>query len=184
MDADNPAGATPATAGATPAAAQGEPAAGGPQPDERALANAKEAVARIAQERDAVRQELRQLREKDIPEAEKAQRRLVELEAAASAWTIERQNLVMEAQAVRLAAKLGFADAEDALGWLARNRNDVEFDDKGSPVNLERLLRELLKSKPHYQADAVRPRGSAEGGARGTGAPVDFNAAIRRAAGR
>lgn len=185
--ADEPTpGATPGAGGATPTAGQGDPgtgAAAASASDDRSAANAKEALARIATERDEARAELKRLKEKDLPEAERTARRLSELEAAEKAWQSREQDLVMEAQAVRLAAKLGFADAEDALGWLARNRDQVEFDG-GRPTNLERLLRELLKSKPHYLAEAVRPRGSAEGGARGTGAPVDFNAAIRRAAGR
>lgn len=180
-------GATPGAAGATPPAGQGDPGSGSASsaaPDDHAAANAREALARIAKERDDARRELKQLREKDLPDAEKRQRRIDELEAAEKGWATERQDLRMEAQAVRTAAKLGFADAEDALGWLARNRHQVEFDDNGSPTNLERLLKELLKTKPHYLAETARPRGSAEGGARGTGAPVDFNAAIRRAAGR
>lgn len=195
MPDDTTTGGTPGTDGTSAQAGQaasqsqgnatgGKPGSDGTSGQADDTSGLKSALQREREGREAAERELKNLKEKDLPEAERKQRRLSELEAAERSWATERQDLRMEAQAVRLASKLGFADAEDALGWLARNRDQVEFDDKGSPTNLERLLRELLKTKPHYVADAVRPRGSAEGGARGTGAPVDFNAAIRRAAGR
>lgn len=182
------AGATPAAgAGATPPAAPGDPGAG-PDPsstDDRAAANHREALARIASERDALRTELKTLREKDLPEAERTSRRLAELEQSERTWQMERQDLRMEAQAIRVASKLDYYDAEDALGWLARHRDRVEFDDKGNPTNLEKLLRELAKENPRYLKAAAQPRGSAEGGTRGeAGGVIDMNAALRRAAGR
>lgn len=147
-------------------------------------AELKAAIAKEREQRETAERALKDLREKDLPEAEKRVRRISELEAAEQHWNAERQDLRIEVEAVRVAGKLGYADADDALGWLTRHRDQVEFDDKGNPTNLSHLLRELLKSKPHYLAETTRPRGSAEGGARGQGAPVDFNAALRRSAGR
>lgn len=182
-------GGTPTQAGQAGTGSQssatgGTPGSGGTPGQADDYTELKNAIAKERERARLAEERLKTVEEKDLPEAEKRQRRISELESAEKSWTSERQDLRMEIQAVRAAAKLGFADPEDALGWLSRNREKVVFDDKGHPTNLESLLREVLKTKPHFLAETVRPRGSAEGGARGTGAPVDFNAAIRRAAGR
>lgn len=181
MDDNTGAGGTQADPTAQPQAGATQQAqAASAEPDTLTVEEAR----KLRSEARNLRERLKQLEEKDLPEAERRQKRLSELEASETRWTTERQDLQMEASAVRLATKLGFADADDALGWLARNRGKVTFSDEGRPTNLEHLLKELLREKPHYLAETSRSRGTAEGGARGVGAPVDFNAALRRAAGR
>lgn len=60
--------------------------------------------------------------------------------------------------------------------------DDLDLDEAGKPVNVAKLIDGLKKSDP----DLFRTNGTADGAARGVApsASADFNATIRRAAGR
>lgn len=179
------AGATPVAGGATPPqtppAAAGSPtppvpppASGSPSDDddlgprglsalekERAARRDAEAQARTAKE------ELTKLQNAQLSEAEKQTKRLTDLERAQTDWTRERSELLLSTAVERQATKLGFADPADAMNLL--RRTDIEFETDGTPKNVEKLLKDLIKAKP-YLAGAGTP--GADLGSSGDGGSV------------
>ena len=104
--------------------------------------------------RRAEMSELERLKE-DLTEA---QARLAELELELTQTKL-RQAVVSEA------ARLGFADPDDA--WQLLDVAAIEVDDDGRPANVSKLLRKLAAQKP-YLLRSGQPR---EGGQRGEGKP-------------
>jgi hypothetical protein len=105
--------------------------------------------------------------EAKLSDAERQQKRLTEL-------TTENADLLQQLRDVRTrysviaaAQRLGFADPGDAFRLL--DQSQLEFDDKGEPRHLDRLLGELLRAKPYLGNGTTRSAGSAEGGTRGGG---------------
>lgn len=49
--------------------------------------------------------------------------------------------------AFREASKLGFLDPDDA--WRLIDLADVEFDEAGTPANIDKLLKGILSRKPY-----------------------------------
>lgn len=119
-----------------------------------------------------------------LPEQERQTRRIAELEQQIAAHQAEKTEWTTQAAVTRAALKLGFLDPADAFALL--DRNALDRDEGGAPRNVDKLLADLLKSKP-YLGGAGRPTGSADGGVQGDGAAtpaMDMNARIRAAAGR
>jgi cell wall-associated NlpC family hydrolase len=183
------AGATPADPGATPGQTPGDqqPAMGESEPTlgdagKRAI-DAERTARRDAEQRaKAAEEELKKLRDASLSDSERRDKRLAELERAQASFEIERQDWRLRDAVTRTAMRLGYADPTDAVALV--DRAAVEFDDAGSPKNVDRLLTDLLKAKPHL-AGGTRPFGSFDGGARGQ--PVtgkDMNTLLRQAAGR
>jgi len=107
--------------------------------------------------------------EATLSEQEKLRRRVAELETERDVHATAQREQAIRMAAVTAAARLGFADPEDAFALL--DREAIEFDDAGTPKNVSRLLTDLLKAKPYLGAAHARPMGSADGGAR-AGAPT------------
>lgn len=150
---------------------------------DRRLANALEANARMAAERDTARNELRQIKEKDLPEAERTARKLTQLEQELATERATNRAAAIRQSATERATRLGFTDPLDAYLLV---RDQLEVDDHGMPKNLDALLASLVKDKP-YLVGRGRPNGSADQGSRGSGGagqPFDMNQAIRAARGR
>lgn len=117
-----------------------------------------------------------------LPEQERQTRRIAELEQQIAAHQAEKTEWTTQAAVTRAALKLGFLDPADAFALL--DRNALDRDEGGAPRNVDKLLADLLKSKP-YLGGAGRPTGSADGGVQGDATPaMDMNARIRAAAGR
>lgn len=174
----------PDAAGATPDAAQGE----GATPDlneagrkalqrERDKAKGAEERARAAEAR------IRELEEKDLPEAEKGKRRIEELEKENQRLAEELVQRDVATEVAKAAVKVGVIDS-DVVMVLLRENDAIDFDSNGKPINVEAAVRDLVKSKPYL----VRPgAGGADAGAgtRPGAAPGGgMNDLIRRAAGR
>jgi len=107
--------------------------------------------------------------EATLSEQEKLRRRVAELETERDVHATAQREQAIRMAAVTAAARLGFADPEDAFALL--DREAIEFDDAGTPKNVSRLLTDLLTAKPYLGAAHARPMGSADGGAR-AGAPT------------
>lgn len=117
-----------------------------------------------------------------LPEQERLQNRLAELERANTEHERERAEWTTQAAVTKSALRLGFLDPVDAYALL--DRAALEHDEQGAPKNVDKLLAELLRAKP-YLGGAGRPSGSADGGVNGQPATgMDMNARIRAAAGR
>lgn len=150
------------------------------QRDPNDVAGLKSALASERSEREAMAKRLKALEEKDLPEAERVKRQRDELEAADKTKATRIRELSTQNTAIRTAIRLGFSDPDDALGFLALNADRVTYDGD-TPSNLESLLKDLLKAKPHLKTGGQADPGSADGGARG-GAPVSMSDRIRQAA--
>lgn len=196
--ADNGQGATPDTGAATapptdddkpktPDATSGD---GEGEGDEAALAEAgRKAIqrerekARAADERAKTAEDaLKAIQEKDLPEAEKAIRKVAELEKEnqrLAELLVERD---VAAEVSKVAAKLGVVDV-DVTMLLLREDDAIDFDSEGKPTNVEAAIKNLIKSKPYL----ARPTsaGDAGAGTRPGGSPgMSMNDQLRRAAGR
>lgn len=116
-----------------------------------------------------------QLQESQKTEVEKLTERITRLEREKSDLETASKQERIRSATVRTAARLGYADPEDAYALL--KREDVAED--GS--NVEQLLTDMLKAKPYLSSSRVS--GSADGGQKGdpsTPAP-DLNSLIRAA---
>lgn len=114
------------------------------------------------------------LRDSQKTELEKLTERITTLEREKADLEKQGKQERIRSATVRTAAKLGFADPEDAYALL---NGDVADD--GS--NVEELLGQLLKAKPYLSSGRVS--GSADGGQHGKSAdtPPDFNSLLRAA---
>lgn len=149
---------------------------------QRELAEARREAAKHRTDLQKLRDAAKAAEDAKLPEQERMQRRVSELETAAAEHERERVEWRVQAAVTRSALQLGFQDPVDAFALL--DRSAIETDENGAPKNVEKLLNDLIRSKP-YLGGAGRPSGSADGGTLGTSTQaMDFNAQIRRAAGR
>lgn len=90
--------------------------------------------------------------EAELSEAEKAARRAQELEAELERERSARRESMLESAVTAAAARMGFADARDAVALLPRA--DLEFADDGRPevASVENALKTLLADRPHLRA--------------------------------
>lgn len=191
MADDGQPGATPDPSGATPGSTEApkdDAGAAGkdakePTPEERAIANAKAAAKRAAEERDALKTELEALKTKDLPEAERTAKRLADMEEENKRLAAELVQRDIAAEVAKAAAKVGVVDVEVVM-VLLRENDAIDFDAEGKPINVEAAVKDLLKQKP-YLGKAVASGADAGAGTRGGPAPGGgMNDIIRQAAGR
>jgi hypothetical protein len=148
----------------------------------RELEEARRLAARDRTERRKLEEAIKATEDAKLPEQERLQRRLADLERQASSHEQERRDWQVREAVTRSASRLGYADPVDAFALL--DRSALEFADDGTPKNTDRLLADLLRAKP-YLAGGTRPMGSFDGGVRGQPAKgQDMNAVLRAAAGR
>lgn len=126
--------------------------------------------------------QIKTLTEKDLPEAERAQRRLADLEQQSRSWEVERAQMRTEIEVARHATRLGFRDPADAFALI--DAGSIERDADGRPQNVETVLKNLLRDKPYLRATAST--GAADQGSRGQagngtqgGKPADMNNWLR-----
>ena len=95
-----------------------------------------------------------------LTETERWQKQATELQSKYDSDTTALVERIVGYEVERQAAKLGIIDPEAAaqlLDWDA-----LEYDENGTPINAEALLKDLLKSKPYL---AGRQAGMSVGGA-------------------
>jgi flagellar biosynthesis GTPase FlhF len=168
----------------TPQADPEPPTEPTPAPDatalQRELAEARREAARYRNEAKKQTDAQRSEEEATLSDLEKANRKIADLER-------EREDLLTRSQerAVRLAtvdaaARLGFRSPEVAYKLI--DRAVIEYEEDGSPKNIEKLLKDLLQREPYL--GKASPAGDFGGGNRGptpTTQP-DMNVLLRRAA--
>lgn len=142
---------------ATAQAPESAPQAG-PAPDAATLKRDLEAAQReLARHKSELgRREAAERAAKDaaMSETERLQSRIKELEDRDTAREAQRKADALRMSAITSASRLGFADVEDAVRFLDADR--VEWKDDGSPRNVERLLGEVLASKPYLKASFTK----------------------------
>jgi len=93
--------------------------------------------------------------EAKMTEQEKLQKRLAELERKEAEYQQVLQARTLEYEVKLQASELGVVDPEAAYRLL--DVKQIEFDDDGKPVNLERVLKELVAQKPYLVASGGMP---------------------------
>lgn len=90
--------------------------------------------------------------EAEMSEAEKATRRAQELEQRLEQVENARRDSLLESAVTAAAARMGFADARDAVALVPHG--DLEFTDDGRPdaASVEAALKRLLSDRPHLRA--------------------------------
>lgn len=131
---------------------------------QRELAEARKEAAKSRTELKKLSDAQKAADDADLSEVEKLKRQVDELTAERTAQVTAQREQAIHMAAVTAAARLGFADPEDAYALL--DRDAIETDDAGAPRNISNLLAALLKAKPYLGAAHARPMGSADGGAR------------------
>lgn len=101
--------------------------------------------------------------EAKMTEQEKLQKRLAELERKEIEYQQSLQARTLEYEVKLHAARLGVVDPEVAYRLI--DLKQVEFDEDGKPVNLEKVLKELIAKKTYLvgQQSAVSPTNPAQG---------------------
>lgn len=135
-----------------------------------------EYVKQLRREAAEYRKKLRELEqivkqheEAKLSETEKLQKRLAELEREQASWQQERQERTLRYETMLAASRLGIVDPEAAYKLL--DLAEIEFDEDGSPRNLEKALRDLIAKRP-YLAGAAG--GSPTNPARSQVSPTTF----------
>jgi hypothetical protein len=113
-----------------------------------------EYVRKLRAEAAEYRKRLRELESKvkaeeesKLSEQERLQRRLAELERKETEYQLALQARTLEYEVKLNAARLGVIDPEVAYRLL--DLKQIEFDEDGKPINLEKVLRELIVKKPY-----------------------------------
>lgn len=101
--------------------------------------------------------------EAKMTEQEKLQKRLAELERKETEYQQSLQARTLEYEVKLHAARLGVVDPEVAYRLL--DLKLIEFDEDGKPVNLEKVLKELITKKPYLAGGggSVSPTNPAQG---------------------
>jgi hypothetical protein len=177
--------------GAAGAAAEAEKAGGKPadgQPDGQDgkgddYAELRASLDKERADRKELAKQLKQLQDKDLPEAERVAREQAETKAENDTLKAELKRLRGQQAVFAEASKLGYADPMDAFRLI-----ELETDDDGNPKNVTAQLTKLLESKPYLKSTTARAAtgGSADAG-NSNGQPSggnSMNDLIRAAAGK
>lgn len=100
-----------------------------------------------AKEAEALRTRLKAVDEEKLSETERLASRAQEATEKLSAAEQRAADLALQMSVERAARKLNFIDEDDAYRLI--DRKAVEMDDDGDPKNVEKLLTDLAKAKPH-----------------------------------
>lgn len=106
----------------------------------------------------------------ELSEAEKAARRAQELEAELEATRSRVRESLTEAAVTAAAARLGYADARDAVALMPRGELEYGDDGKPDPAAIDTALKALLAERPHLRAGHTAggsPTNPARGGQTG-----------------
>lgn len=106
-----------------------------------------------------------------------------ELQRMEQQWQDRLRQQGVRSEVAMASAKLGVVDPEAAYRLL--DTDDLDFDDKGQPTNVEAALKNLIRERP-WLATPRAPRAGADGGAGGA-APrqgASMNDVLRAATGR
>jgi len=102
--------------------------------------------------------ELKQRDEEKLSETERMRRRLSELERELTQRELLIREHTLRYETMLRARELGIIDPDAAYRLL--DLAEVEYDETGRPLNLERLLRDLVRKRPYLvgsSASATNP---------------------------
>lgn len=102
--------------------------------------------------------------DQQLTEQQRLEQRVQELERTNEKLAATVRESVLTATVTQYAAKLGIIDPDAAVKLL--DKDDLELDDDGRPLNVEQALKELVKEKP-YLVGKMRNGGSTTDAASG-----------------
>jgi hypothetical protein len=111
-----------------------------------------------SKEAETLRARLKEIEDKDKSEVERLAGTARETSEKLTAAEAKAQDLAIRLSVERAARKLNFIDEDDAYRLI--DRRAVEMDDDGEPQNVEKLLTDLAKAKPHLvkaEGDGQKP---------------------------
>lgn len=159
-------------AGTSPTQADGETGEQATQPETISLEEAK----KLRSEASSLRRRLKQFEDQakadedaKLSEQERNAKRIADLEARLADREQALKERTIKSATVVEAARLGFADPDDALRLL--DHSQLDYDDDGTPTNVAEQLAAMAKTKPYLLTH--RPAGSFDtglGGGRPAGA--------------
>lgn len=141
-----------------------------PEPEPQGGEEKNPVIARLKAEAAEYRKRLRELESKvkadedaKMTEQERLQKRLAELERKETEYQMALQARTLEYEVKLHAARLGVVDPEAAYRLL--DLKQIEFDEDGKPVNLEKVMKDLIAKKTYLvgQQSAVSPTNPAQG---------------------
>jgi len=100
-----------------------------------------------------------QLETEKLSEQEKLERKLADLQKSHDETIRQSQERIINYEVRLQAAQLGIADPNDAVKLM--DWSEIEYDDNGTPTNVEDLLKALVKSKPYLVARKPATSGGA-----------------------
>ena len=113
----------------------------------------RDEAAKHRTEKTAIEAELKKLRDAQLTDTERQANRLKELEAEATAFKLQRQELSLQMQIERQARKMGILDEDAAVKLL--DRSMITFDDDGKPAGVEAALQQLTQQRPYMVNQAA-----------------------------
>lgn len=178
---DGEPGAGGGAAVADPPPAAGAAAADGatppdpsPKGDDKELHALRTKAGRLERELEALKRADEERKTADLSEVEKLRKQLAERDAAIEAAAAQAKAGRLAGASLAAAARLGFADPEDAQRFL--DMDAIEWDDSGAPKNVQALLEAVLKAKPYLKASFTQPPDLGQGQRGKAGVPLTRDA--------
>lgn len=168
----------PAAGAATPPA--GDPPPADPPPTDRELHALRTKAGRLERELEALRKAEEERKNADLSEVEKLRKELAEKNTAIEAAAAQAKAGRLAGASLAAAARLGFADPEDAQRFL--DADAIEWDDSGAPKNVQALLEAVLKAKPYLKASFTQPPDLGQGSRGKAGVPLTRDAIAKMSA--
>lgn len=109
-----------------------------------------------------------------LSELDRLKKELAAKDAAIEAAAAQAKAGRLAGASLAAAARLGFADPEDAQRFL--DADAIEWDDAGSPKNVAALLESVLKAKPYLKASFTQPPDLGQGSRGRAGVPLNRDA--------
>lgn len=143
-----------------------------------------EEARKLRSEANSLRRRLKDLEDQakakadaELSDNERLSKRASELERQLAERDQTLQETRIRSATVEAAARLGFADPEDAMRLL--NHASLEFDENGSPTNVEQQLAALAKTKPYLLGRKVPSFDTGSGGSEPAGGRIYTLAELR-----
>lgn len=129
-----------------------------------------------AKELEQLRKAQKEADDAKLSEQERLQNRVKELEAETAKHAEERRALLVRTAVEREARKLNLVDEEAAFKLL--DLGAIEFDDGGTPKNVDKLLKKLAEAKPYLVGQSngttpITPTPRADNGREATAAEIE-----------
>lgn len=150
-------------------------------PTDRELHALRTKAGRLERELEALRKADEDRKNADLSEVDRLKKELAARDAAIEAAATQAKAGRLAGASLAAAARLGFADPEDAQRFL--DADAVEWDDSGAPKNVQALLEAVLKAKPYLKASFTQTPDLGQGNRGGSSIPLTRDAIAKMSPG-